>query len=132
VIVLDEQLLGRDLETTIAAWYAGAVVYITDLRPYTVIKDDVIPLLLRQQSQPTFVTINVADFWRKIALDERFCVVCFTLPDSRVREIAPLLRVVLHRSEFNTKAKRMGTVVRVTDTGISYYSIQYPNTLTLT
>ena len=62
MIVLDEQLLGRDLETTIAAWYAGAVVHITDLRPHTVIKDDAIPLLLQQQSQPTFVTINVPDF----------------------------------------------------------------------
>jgi hypothetical protein len=33
MIVLDEQLLGRDLETTITVWYTGAVVYITDLRP---------------------------------------------------------------------------------------------------
>ncbi|CAA9301650.1 MAG: hypothetical protein AVDCRST_MAG93-4647 [uncultured Chloroflexia bacterium] len=62
MIVLDEQLLGRNLEVLISSWYPGAVVYITDLRPHTVIKDDMIPALLRQQSQPTFVTINVIDF----------------------------------------------------------------------
>src|SRR3712207_7436336 len=50
--------------------------YIIDLRPGTVIKDDAIPALLRQQSQPTFVTINERDFWRQVALDSHFCVVC--------------------------------------------------------
>lgn len=47
MIVLDEQLLGRQLEQAIAAWYRGSVVFITDLRPNTVIKDDGIPVLLR-------------------------------------------------------------------------------------
>jgi hypothetical protein len=36
MIVLDEQLLGRDLEHLIARWYRGAVRFITDLRPHTV------------------------------------------------------------------------------------------------
>lgn len=58
MIVLDEQLLGRNLELEIAKWYRGKILFITDLRPHTVIKDDAIPGLLRQQSQPTFVTIN--------------------------------------------------------------------------
>jgi len=64
MIVLDEQLLGRDVEGQIAQWYR-AVCFITDLRPNTVIKDDVIPKLLQQERQPTFVTINEQDFWRK-------------------------------------------------------------------
>ncbi len=62
MIVLDEQLLGRNLEVEIARWYRGAVCFITDLRPNTVIKDDAIPQLLQQANQPTFVTINVNDF----------------------------------------------------------------------
>ena len=49
MIVLDEQLLGRDVEGQIAQWYRGAVCFITDLRPNTVIKDDVIPKLLQQE-----------------------------------------------------------------------------------
>lgn len=131
MIVLDEQLLGRNLETLIAAWYSGSVVYITDLRPNTVIKDDAIPVLLRQQSQPTFITINVRDFWQSITIDDHFCVMCFTLPDPRIREIAPTLRAVLQRPQFKTKANRMGSVVRVTGTGISYYTSHNPVVQTL-
>jgi len=66
MIVLDEQLLGRDLDSEIARWYPSNVRFIIDLRPGTVIKDDAIPALLREQSLPTFVTINVRDFWRKV------------------------------------------------------------------
>lgn len=67
MIVLDEQLLGRNIEEQIARWYQGAICFITDLRPNTVIKDDAIPKLLQQENQPTFVTINEQDFWRKTA-----------------------------------------------------------------
>lgn len=105
MIVLDEQLLGRNLEQRIAAWYPGAVRFITDLRPGTVIKDDAIPMLLREQSQATFVTINEQDFWRTVAIDDRFCVVCFALPDARADELVPLLRALLQRPEFSTKAQ---------------------------
>ena len=108
MIVLDEQLLGRNLELEIAKWYRGAVRFITDLRPNTVIKDDAIPKLLRQQNQPTFVTINERDFWRKIEISNQYCVVCFTLPDSRAHEIAQTLRLLLRHPAFKTKAKRMG------------------------
>lgn len=40
MIVLDEQLMGRNLEVEIAKWYRGTVQFIADLRPNTVIKDD--------------------------------------------------------------------------------------------
>lgn len=122
MIVLDEQLLGRNLEESIAGWYKGSVCFITDLRPNSVIKDDAIPMLLRKQPQPTFITINERDFWRKVAIDEYFCIVCFTLSDSRVTEIALSLRNLLYCTEFNAKAKRMGKVIRVTANNVSYYS----------
>ena len=85
MIVLDEQLLGRGLERDIAQWYRGTVQFITDLRPHTIIKDEAIPVLLRRQAQPTFVTINERDFWRKVATDQRYCMVCFVLSDARAR-----------------------------------------------
>lgn len=88
MIVLDEQLLGRDIENQIARWYQGAICFIVDLRPNTVIKDEAIPKLLQKESQPTFVTINESDFWRKTAINNQFCMVCFALPDSRAREIS--------------------------------------------
>lgn len=121
MIVLDEQLLGRGLEMEIAHWYRGPVRFITDLRPYTVIKDDAIPLLLRRQDQPTFVTLNESDFWLKVAINEQFCVVCFALPDSRVREIPALLRSLFRHPLLTTKSHRMGMVIRVADQGVTYY-----------
>jgi hypothetical protein len=123
MIVLDEQLMGRQLEQEIAKWYRGKVLFVTDLRPNSIIKDEAMPELLRQQIQPTFVTINEKDFWHKIVVDNRYCVICFAWPDSRVREIPPSLRLLLRRSEFNTKAKRMGKVIRVADEKINYYTL---------
>ncbi|MBE7534064.1 MAG: hypothetical protein HND44_24210 [Chloroflexi bacterium] len=122
MIVLDEQLLGRGLETAIAHWYQGTVCFITDLRPHTVIKDDAIPRLLQQENQPTFVTINESDFWRKVVINNRFCVVCFALPDSRANEISPLLRSLLRNPTFSTKKRRMGKIIRVTEQKISCYA----------
>jgi hypothetical protein len=78
--------------------------------------------LLQQQSQPTFVTINEKDFWRRVAINARFCVVCFALPDSRVHEIPSRLRSLFHHPAFKTKGERMGKVIRVGDEGISYYA----------
>ena len=122
MIVLDEQLLGLSIEQDIAAWYAGAVLFITDLRPHTVIKDDAIPPLLQQQQQPTFVTINERDFWRKVTPNRCFCIICFALPDSRAHEIPRLLRTLFRHHEFQSKAKRTGKVARVTEREVSYYT----------
>lgn len=122
MIALDEQLPGRNLEAAIARWYQGAVCFITDLRPNTVIKDDAIPYLLQQQSQATFVTINERDFWQKVAIAEGFCIVCFSLSDSRVGEISSKLRSLFRHPLFATKRQRMGKVILVTDQGVSYYT----------
>ncbi len=70
----------------------------------------------------TFLTINERDFWRQVAIDVHFCVVCFALPDSRASEIAALLRAVFRLPAFQSKARRMGKVLRVTTTTVSYYS----------
>jgi hypothetical protein len=122
MIVLDEQLLGRGLESEIAAWYRGSVCFIHELRPQTVVKDDVIPTLLRTQRQPTFVTINDHDFWRKVEADARFCVICFDFSDSEAGKIPPILKRLLRHPDFKTKAQRMGCVVRYTNVAVSYYT----------
>jgi len=124
MIVLDEQLLGRNIERDIEKWYAGRVIYINDLRPNTIIKDDAIPGLLRDQNRPVFVTINEKDFWRKVEIDEQFCVICLVIPDSRVSEIPELLRSVFRLPEFKTKSKRIGKVVRIVGDRISYYTFR--------
>jgi hypothetical protein len=122
MLVLDEQLMGRDLYVALRRWYRGRIVSVPDLRPNTLIKDEAIPSLLRGLRQPALLTINDVDFWRKVDIDARFCVVCFPLSDARVPEIPELLRAVLRLREFRTKADRMGKVLRVTRGSVSYYT----------
>lgn len=121
MILLDEQLKNSGLVEHIAGWYRGPVVAITSLRPGTVIKDDALPMLLRVASHPTFVTINVTDFWRRIGAEKAYCVTCFPLPDDRVDEISGLLRQLFRFSEFGTKRARCGKVALVSHTQVRYY-----------
>lgn len=124
MIVLDEHLQSKGLEETIRNWYAGAVLSILDLRPDTVIKDEAIPGLLAQQNQPTFVTINVTDFWQRVPASEKFCLACFAVTSLEIIHIPALLRRLMRHSDFDTKAKRTGKVVRITSQGhATFYSI---------
>ena len=122
MIVLDEQLQGLGLEEAVARWYRGAVFVVKKLRPGIVIKDEAIPALLRQLKQPTFVTIDYMDFWRRIPADNAFCIVCLELPTERVDDIPVRLRQLLRLPEFKTKKARMGKVVLVRETRLQYYS----------
>ncbi|MFZ5867987.1 MAG: hypothetical protein ACOYXY_19035 [Thermodesulfobacteriota bacterium] len=123
MIVLDEQLLGRQLQPSIAAWYRGAVCSVTDLRPGTLIRDDAIPTLLAKQRQPSFITINISHFWRRTRADRRFCIVCFKLLDRDVPKISDLLRLLLRNRNFSAKAQRAGYVFRVNlDEQVQFYN----------
>lgn len=124
MIVIDEQLLGRALEREIGKWYPGAVCFITDLRPGSIIKDDAIPTLLRQEKQPIFITINECDFWRKIPLSTGYCMICFALSDARAPAIPARLRALFQHPLFDTQAKRMGAAIRVAEQGVSYYMVR--------
>ena len=85
-------------------------------------KPEAVPALLRLPSRPTFVTINERDFWHPTLADARYCIVCFAMPDSQAREVPSLLRALLRRPEFRTKAVRSGKVIRVARQDISYYT----------
>jgi hypothetical protein len=122
MIVLDENLHDQRILAAIAEWYPGQVVSIVSLRPRSLIKDDAIPALLRKASQPTFVTINTDDFWKKIQPDNRYCVVNVAVPKEQVKNIPSLLYRLLHHSDFKTKAGRMGKVVRITTKQVEYYT----------
>lgn len=122
MIVLDEELQGLGLERAIAHWYRRAVLVIKQLRPGTVIKDEAIPTLLRRVHQPTFVTINHSDFWRRIPAEPSFCLVCFRLTADQATDIPVMLRRLLRLPEFRTKRGRMGKVASVSRRAIQYYS----------
>lgn len=126
MIVLDEQLKNAGLMAQLNQWYRGRIVNITSLRPGTVIKDEAIPVLLRQVSDPIFVTINTTDFWGRIQAEHSFCVACFPLPDDRVDEIAGLLRRLFRLPEFKSKRKRRGKVALVSQAQVQYYQVNDP------
>ena len=85
----------------------------TVLHPNTVIQDEAIPLLLRAALRPTFVTINVADFWRRLAPDIRFCIACFAVPHTQAQEVPDLLRRLFALEPFHTRSRRLGKIARV-------------------
>jgi len=127
VIVLDEHLMGLGLDGEIRAWYEGQVCYITDLRPDTVIKDEAIPPLLQKGRKPTFVTADVAGFWRKVKPHPNFCIVCFGLPTEHWRSIPSLLRRLFRTEGFRTKRGRMGKIALVTETTVRFYAVGLPS-----
>jgi hypothetical protein len=124
MVVLDEHLQSKGVEQAIRQWYVGSVVGITDLRPQTIIKDDAIPALLSQQNIPVFVTINTTDFWQKILLTDKYCLVCLAITTAEIPLLPDLLRRLLRHPDFDTKAKRAGKAVRITAQGAAMvYSI---------
>jgi len=113
-IILDEQLEDPEL---IEALHWITVNVITQLRPGTIIKDDAIPALfasltnafglwLRHVRRPTFITINVRDFWlrRWHLCDKAYCIVCFKLTSERIYQLPGLLRKLLQMPKFRTRS----------------------------
>lgn len=121
MIVLDEQLADARIVAAIERWYRGKVINILEVRPHTRVLDDVIGVLLLRLKDPTFITINYHDFWRKIDAHPGFCVICFNLPMERAREIPGSLRMIFSLREWSTKRKRMGKVISVSGRTLRYY-----------
>ena len=121
MIVLDERLRGLGLEEAVVRWYRGTVCVVNTLRPGMVIKDEAIPSLLRRLKQPTFVTINSIDFWRRVPADNAYCIVCLELSTGQANAIPTQLRQLFRLAEFKAKKARMGKVVLVRQQRLQYY-----------
>lgn len=80
-------------------------------------KDKEIIPLLHQLNQPTFFTRD-DDFYKRKLCHSGYCRV---LLDVRKGEVATFVRRVLRHQMFNTKAKRMGKVVRVSHIGVAVW-----------
>jgi hypothetical protein len=119
-IILDDQLFDLEVLVPIARWIT--VQRLRDLRPGEVIKDDRVPVLLRQLRQPTFVTIDMG-FWNRGLRDARYCILCFPLRNEKQYELPGLLRRLLRLPEFRTKRARMGKVAQVSPTHIEYWQL---------
>ena len=75
--------------------------------------EEIIPLLLRLR-QPTFFTLD-DDFYSRSLCHARYCLVCV---DVAQYEAAAFVRRFLRHKDFDTEAKRRGTVIRLSHAGI--------------
>ena len=121
MLVLDEQLKDRHLLTAIAVWYPGTVTHIQTLRPATVVKDDNVTALLLTAHQPTFITINVDDFWRKISPHSGYCILTIDLLQGDFDDLPAQLRRLFNLPLLRTRATRMGKIIRVQHKQIRFY-----------
>lgn len=70
--------------------------------------------LLHQQTAPTFFTRD-DDFYERTLCHPRYCIAFLDIPHS---EVAIFVRRLLRHSAFDTKAKRMGAVIRILHSGL--------------
>jgi hypothetical protein len=116
-LILDEQISLPEVLPLIQKWIT--VQYLPALRPRQQVLDQRVPAILLTLKQPTLVTID-RDFWRRHLCHPNYCILYFALRNEEQRLIPDLLRALLRRPEFNTRAKRMGKVVRISTTTLDY------------
>ena len=75
--------------------------------------DEIIPFLLTLQ-RPTFFTLDW-DYFKRELCHARYCLVYL---DVKRDEAAIFIRRLLRHQEFDTQAKRMGAVVRISYAGL--------------
>ncbi len=83
------------------------------------VKDQEIVPLLHQLDQPTFFTRD-DDFYERKLCHAGYCLV---LLDVRKEEVAFFVRRIIQQPLFNTKAKRMGKVIRASHVGLSFWRL---------
>jgi hypothetical protein len=81
--------------------------------------EDIIPYL-QHQRRPTFATLD-AGFYDRTLCHQRYCLVILNV---RQAEIASFVRRLLRHPEFDTQAKRMGHVLRVSHVGVSGWRVR--------
>ena len=116
--ILDEQLSVEEVLKPIQKWTPARMIH--ELRPHERITDDRIPALLRELRKPTFISIDEAAFWKRQLCDRRYGIAFFALRCDQQREIPSLLRSLTQLSEFDSRAKRMGKVIRISRARIRY------------
>jgi hypothetical protein len=82
-------------------------------------KDEEIIRLLLQLRSPTFFTLDF-DFYQRNLCHTKYCLVCMDIEQNKT---ALFVRRLLRHKEFNTKAKRMGKVIRLSSVGLSVWQL---------
>jgi hypothetical protein len=81
-------------------------------------REDILPLLHRLK-QPTFFTLDHG-FYHPTLLRQRYCLVFLDVWDD---EVAEYIRRFLRHLEFRTQVQRLGRIVRVRHSGVSYWLV---------
>ena len=84
------------------------------------LKDEEIVVLLRKQHSPTFFTRD-ADFYHPDLRHRSYCLVVTSVGQN---EVATFIRRFLRHADFDTRAKRMGRVVRVSHAGLAVWLLR--------
>jgi len=115
VNVLDENIVANQRER-LNSWRIQIRHVGYDIRKQGLLDDAIVPFLLELR-RPTFFTRDL-DFYNRNLCHARYCLVCLVVGQY---EVATFVRRVLRHPEFDTYAKRMGKVIRVTRINISVW-----------
>ncbi|HMF16051.1 MAG TPA: hypothetical protein VKE98_02540 [Gemmataceae bacterium] len=93
------------------------------LRPGEHVLDERVPEILLSLSSPTFVTLD-NDFWDRNLCNPGYSIVLFALQDKEQLLIPRMLRNLFRIREFQSRAARMGKIIRVSRKNIAYWEFQ--------
>lgn len=125
-IILDDQLADIAIRGRLAQWTRAQ--RLRDLRPGEVIKDERVPMILRELRQPTFVTIDMG-FWNA-RLPE------FATKAARMGKVARVSQSHIdywqlgdeypHRVPWPETTQRKGGVIREQGPGYEFEALEVP------
>jgi hypothetical protein len=118
--LLDEHLSRTEVLMPLRRWTTAQKI--EDLVSDETLKDDRIFQILRNQKQPTFVTLDAGFFYRRYR-DRRYCIIYFVLLRQEQSRLPRLLRQLFRLQEFNTKAARMGKIARVSGEKVEFWQV---------
>lgn len=110
--ILDENIIESQAQL-LKRWRMSARQIGKEVSRKGIQDDEIIPLLLTLR-RPTFFTRDLGFFQRRLC-HRRYCLVCVAADKN---ESAIFIRRFLSHQEFDTQAKRMGTVVRISSRGL--------------
>jgi hypothetical protein len=117
VIILDENIPESQWQL-LRSWRIRALLIGRDISEKGIEDDDLIGFLI-QQRRPTFVTRDEGFYSRKLC-HARYCLVYLAV---RPNESAPFVRRFLRHPRFNTRAQRLGAVIRVSSAGLQMWRL---------
>lgn len=115
--ILDENIL-TDERQLLQSWRIAIHQIGYDAGRKGMQDEEIIPFL-HQSPRPTLFTRD-EDFYERSLCHARYCLVYLNVQQY---EVAVFVRRVLRHREFNTQAKRMGTVIRASHVGLSVWRL---------